>query len=158
MAEADPVLAGTFRPPSIPKGMLHVGVVTPEGAAYVGLARWVVVPAHDGEVAFHPGHAPFVGALGFGELRIVTPEGERRFYLEGGVVQVVDDAVAVLAEDVVPAASVDADAARRDLAHAHEMVPTSDEAFAERDRRERSARARLQVVARSVPAPVTIAH
>ena len=55
---------------------LQVSVVTPEGAAYEGEAANVVAPAFDGEVAFYPMHAPYVGVLGFGELRITRPDGE----------------------------------------------------------------------------------
>ena len=50
--------------------MLKVSVVTPEGAAYEGDASSLVAPAFDGEIAFYPMHAPFVGVLGNGELRI----------------------------------------------------------------------------------------
>ena len=45
---------------------LKVAVVTPEGAAYEGEASSLVAPAFDGEIAFYPSHAPFVGVLGQG--------------------------------------------------------------------------------------------
>ena len=125
---------------------LRVTVVTPEGAAYEGPAENVVVPAWDGEVAFLNQHAPFVGAVGIGELRVKPPEGEvQRFYLEGGVVQVLDNVVTVLAEAVKPSAELDADAARKELDEALQAVPTTDDAFAERDHAVESARARLKI-------------
>ena len=58
---------------------LNVAVITPEGAAYEGTASMVVVPAFDGEVAILVGHAPFVGALGAGEMRVTTGDDEQRF-------------------------------------------------------------------------------
>ena len=98
------------------RSSLNVAVVTPEGSAFEGTAESVVVPGHDGEVAFLRGHAPFVGAIGCGELRVKTPEGEmRRWYLEGGVAQVLDDDVAILADGILPAADVDAAQAQKDL-------------------------------------------
>jgi F-type H+-transporting ATPase subunit epsilon len=125
---------------------LVVAVVTPEGSAFEGAAASVVIPAHDGEVAFLPGHAPFVGAIGFGELRISpVGGGTERWYLEGGVAQVLDDQVAILAEGVVPVERLDAEAAARDLRAALARVPTDDEAFAARDRALESARARLRL-------------
>jgi F-type H+-transporting ATPase subunit epsilon len=127
---------------------LTVAVVTPEGMAYEGPASTVVVPGHDGEVAFLPGHAPFVGALGAGELRIETPQGPRRFFLEGGVVQVMRDSVSVLAERATDAAAVDAEKARADLARALAERPAGDEAIAARERRATAARARLRVASR----------
>jgi F0F1-type ATP synthase epsilon subunit len=119
----------------------------------------VVVPAHDGEVQFLPGHAAFVGALGAGELRIdaataggAASTGSGRWFLEGGVVEVVGGAVTVLAERVRPAASLDAAAARRDLAEALAVVATTDAAQALKERRVLSARARLRI-ASAAPAP-----
>ena len=92
--------------------MLEVSVVTPEGSAYEGEALSVVAPAFDGEIAFYPMHAPFVGVLGHGEMRITRIEDDEEkveyFYLAGGVVQVVDDHVSVLAETVLPMSELDA--------------------------------------------------
>ncbi|MFV1960079.1 MAG: F0F1 ATP synthase subunit epsilon [Planctomycetota bacterium] len=127
-------------------GALRVLVVTPEGRAFEGLAAGVVVPGWDGEVAFLPGHAAYVGAVGEGLLRVLPLEGdEGRWYLEGGVVQVLDGEVTVLAERVTPTGDLDLEAAARDLEAALAVVPSTDEAFAERDRAVRSARARLRV-------------
>jgi F-type H+-transporting ATPase subunit epsilon len=127
---------------------LRVSVITPEGRAFEGEAASVTLEAHDGQVAFLKGHAPFVGALGIGALA-VTPQGgaPRRWFLEGGVVQVADDQVSVLAERVVDVAALDAEAARKDLATALALVPTTDVAFAERDRALASARTRLRLAA-----------
>jgi F-type H+-transporting ATPase subunit epsilon len=80
-------------------GHLTLSLVSPEGTLFEGPADLVVVPGHDGEVAFLPGHAPYVGLLGVGELRFRSPAGgTRRFFLTGGVVQVVENTVAVLSE------------------------------------------------------------
>ena len=125
---------------------LTVAVVTPEGSAFEGTAQSVVVPGYDGEVAFLRGHAPFVGAIGHGELRVMTPEGEtRRWYLEGGVAQVLDDEVSILADGILPAAEVDAAQARQDLDAALASKPSSSDEFALRDRKLASAQARLRI-------------
>lgn len=124
---------------------LYVDVVTPEGLAFEGRAVSVVVPAHDGEVAFLPGHAAYVGALGFGELRVTTREGEvRRWYLEGGVAEVAAGRVTVLAERVLTRERVDAARALADLERALARVPTDEAAQALRDRALRSAHGRLR--------------
>ncbi len=128
------------------KGKLAVAVVTPEGKAFEGLAESVVVPGYDGEVAFLADHAPFVGAIGMGQLR-VKPDGADtlRWYLEGGVVQVLDGYVTILAEKVTPAEKVRAEDAETDLERAMQTVPTTDEAFLERDHALESARARKRI-------------
>ena len=133
------------RPDRTP-GTLWVSVVTPEGAAFEGEATSVVIPAHDGEVAFLAGHAAFVGAVGVGELRVHLPGATlHRFFLAGGVAQVLDNHVSILAEQVTPADGVDPDLARRDLEEALKALPTTGEMFIERDRALVSARARLIV-------------
>lgn len=125
---------------------LQVAVVTPEGSAFEGTAASVVVPGYDGEVAFLRGHAPFVGAIGHGELRVMTPAGETRsWYLEGGVAQVLDDEVTILADGILPAAEVDAAQARQDLDDALASKPSSSDEFALRDRKLASAQARLRI-------------
>ena len=134
-------------PPLEPQpGKLLVAVVTPEGNAFEGHATSVVVPAFDGEVAFLADHAPFVGAIGVGQLRVQPAEGDLlSWYLEGGVVQVLDGQVTILAEQVTPAADVKSDEAEADLEKALESVPTTDEAFQERDRALESARVRKRI-------------
>ena len=130
--------------------VLTVAVVTPEGSAFEGTAQSVVVPGYDGEVAFLRGHAPFVGAIGHGELRVMTPEGEtRNWYLEGGVAQVLDDEVTILADGILPAAEVDAAQARQDLDDALASTPSSSDEFALRDRKLASAQARLRIANRA---------
>jgi F-type H+-transporting ATPase subunit epsilon len=72
-------------------------LTTPEQNVYSGAATSVVVPAEDGLLGILPRHAPLVGSLGFGELRITTPSGTERFVIDGGFVLVTPGAVNVLA-------------------------------------------------------------
>lgn len=130
-------------------GHLTLSIVTPEGAAYDGPADMVVVPAHDGEVAFLPGHAPYVGLLGAGELRFHTSEGGTvRFFLAGGVVQVVENRVNVLAESVVPAANLDVAKAQAELDAATALPAATPEAADARRKAVTAARAKVRVAQR----------
>ena len=125
---------------------LTVAVVTPEGSAYEGEAESVIVPGYDGEVAFLRGHAAFVGAIGTGLLRVTDGEGKTlRWFLEGGVAQVLDDEVTVLADRIQRAEEVDAAVAKQDLEAALADVPVSEEEFAVRDQKLASAWARVRV-------------
>jgi len=79
-------------------GAMRVTVVSPEQVLYEGDASAVVVPAYDGKVGILPRHAPFMSLLGEGDL-VVRQGGEaRRFGVSGGFVQVVNNAVRVVAE------------------------------------------------------------
>ena len=130
---------------------LTVSVVTPEGAAYEGEAKHLVAPAFDGEIAFYPMHAPFVGVLGFGELRITRADDgvTDHFYLAGGVVQVADDAVTILAEAVTPTVKLDESGARSQLADAIAMPAEGDVGMDARFKAMDDARARIRVARRS---------
>ena len=77
---------------------LKVAVVSPEAILFEGAAASVVVPAYDGLVGVLPRHAPFLSLLGKGVLAVRAPEGEKRFTVQGGFVQVKDDVVRVVAE------------------------------------------------------------
>jgi F-type H+-transporting ATPase subunit epsilon len=76
--------------------MLTVTVISPEAVLFEGETDSVVVPAFDGEVGILTGHAPMMTLLGKGTLRIGG--GERRFAIEGGFLQVVDNQVRVVTE------------------------------------------------------------
>ena len=76
--------------------MLRVTVISPEAVLFEGETDSVVVPAFDGEVGILTGHAPMMTLLGKGTLRIGG--GERRFSIEGGFLQVVDNQVRVVTE------------------------------------------------------------
>jgi F-type H+-transporting ATPase subunit epsilon len=77
---------------------LRVSVISPVGTLYEGEADMVVAPAWDGEVGVLRGHAPFLVLLGSGPLRVRAADGEHRFQIAGGFMQVVDDVVTVLSE------------------------------------------------------------
>lgn len=78
--------------------MLNVTVISPEAVLFEGTTDSVVVPAFDGEVGILTGHAPMMTLLGRGTLRVGTGGGERRFTVDGGFLQVVDNQVRVVTE------------------------------------------------------------
>jgi F-type H+-transporting ATPase subunit epsilon len=130
-------------------GHLRLVAVTPETTVHDGAVDLVVVPGHDGEVAFLPGHAPYVGLLGAGEMRFHVPEGgTRHFFLQGGVVQTADDVVSVLADSIVPVEDLDEASARAELERALAAPATDDEALRARQRRADAARAKIRLATR----------
>ena len=81
---------------------LRVSVISPSAAAFSGAATSITAPAHDGELGILYGHAPMVVLLGEGLLHIRTDDGPHRFRVARGFLQVLDNTVAVLAEEVEP--------------------------------------------------------
>ena len=128
---------------------LTVRIVTPEAMVFDGRAEVVVVPSHDGETAFLRGHAAFVGLLGTGELRFETVAGTEHHFLQGGVVQVVDDVVTVLAESVIPVSALRADKAQADVEEANRMPGLTDEQHDRRTLALRAARVKLRLATKA---------
>ena len=72
-------------------------VVTPEATVVDKDARFVVAPLYDGEYGVAENHAPVVGRLGAGELRMTLLDGTiERWYVEGGFVEVVNNTISLL--------------------------------------------------------------
>jgi F-type H+-transporting ATPase subunit epsilon len=77
---------------------MRVTVVSPERQLYDAAATAVVAPAYDGRVGILPRHAPFLTLLGSGDLQVREGTTTRQFRIEGGFLQVVHNAVRVVAE------------------------------------------------------------
>ncbi|MEA2826057.1 MAG: F-type H+-transporting ATPase subunit epsilon [Actinomycetota bacterium] len=93
---------------------MHVELVSPERILYSGEAEMVICRTVDGgEIAFLAGHAPFLGALGDGLVRIKTSDGEEVAAVHGGFVEVRDNRVIVLSDVAELADQVDVERARR---------------------------------------------
>ena len=79
---------------------MHVTVISPERTVFDGSADAVIAPAYDGQVGILPRHAPFLTLLGKGVLTVRAAGAVSRFRLSGGFLQVVGDAVRVVADQV----------------------------------------------------------
>ena len=78
---------------------LRVEVVSPEKIVYSGDADMVSCRTTEGEIAFLTGHAPFLGALADGEVRVNQPGGQViTAQVSGGFVEVKSDTVSILAD------------------------------------------------------------
>ena len=129
--------------------MLQCIVVTPERTVYDQPAEFVALTLFDGEIGIAPGHAPMIGRLGYGEMRIGREVEAARYYVEGGFVEVLGDVVTVLTQRAVPAAEIDAAVAREQLQSAQSRRAATAEAVAVRDRAVAQARAQLRVARRA---------
>lgn len=102
---------------------LEVQVVSPERVLYEGEADMVVCRPADGDIAFLPGHVPFLGALGDDPVRILlVGGGEQAFAVHGGFVEVSNDHVTVLSDLAEAKEQIDVERARVALARAEEAL------------------------------------
>ena len=123
----------------------HCSVVTPERAVLECDANSAVFPAHDGDIGILPRRAPLLCRLGTGILRVKAEGEERKFYIDGGFGQMVDNKLTLLTEQARSADEVDLDAARLALKDARGMS-VEDAGYAERQAAIERARAQVKLV------------
>ena len=116
---------------------LQCVVVTPEKTLFDEWVDFVALPLYDGEAGVLPGRTPLIGRLGFGELRTKTGDVVKRYFIDGGFVQVRADVVTVLTNRAVPAQELDAAAAAKELEAAGSQTVTSESEFAEQEKGDR---------------------
>lgn len=129
-------------------GQLQCVVVTPERTVLDEQAEFVALPLFDGEIGILPSRSPMIGRLGFGEMRIKHNDHFRRYYVEGGFVEVVNDVVSVLTNRAVLAEELDEQVAKEDLVTALAREAHSPELMVARDRAVDQARAEIRVARR----------
>lgn len=124
---------------------LRVEVVSPERILWTGEADRVIARTlGGGEIAFMTGHAPFVGALDIGTVRVHSEDGtEETIAVHGGFVEVSHDNVTVLSDVAEVASQIDVERARAAQERAEHALRTEQDAEAEAALR----RARVRIAA-----------
>ena len=128
---------------------LKIVIVTPETTTLDQEADFVVLPLIDGESGVSANHAPMIGRLGPGELRVKDGNDTQRFYVDGGFVQIEDNTVSVLTGASSLASEIDAAEAKKALEAANEL-PSENAALAEVKRKAVSqAQSKIRVAEKS---------
>ncbi len=120
-------------------------VVTPAETAVETEATSISLPLFDGDKGVMADHAPMIGRLGSGELKLQGSEGASRFYIEGGFVQVLDNTVSILTNRVIAVEDLDSNTLQQDLSDALAMPGNNDEELDVRERAVDAVRAQLRV-------------
>jgi len=108
---------------------LRLVVVTPETTLLDEVVRSIQFPLFDGQMGILPGRAPAVGRLGAGELHFESGGGEKRFFVDGGFVQIKGPVVTLLTNRAFPIEQIDVAAAQAEYDAAMAMKPTDDAGF-----------------------------
>jgi F-type H+-transporting ATPase subunit epsilon len=115
---------------------LQVELVSPERILYSGEANMVIARTiGGGEIAFLPGHAPFVGALDIATVTIRADEGDELAAVHGGFVEVSDNVVTILSDVAELASQIDVDRAEAARERAEAKTRATDDAEAEAEAR-----------------------
>ncbi len=77
---------------------MQLEIVTPESNLFSGEATSVLCPGINGSFGILNNHAPMIATLDNGEIKITTSSEEKVIEISGGVVEVLNNKVIVLAE------------------------------------------------------------
>jgi F-type H+-transporting ATPase subunit epsilon len=121
---------------------MQVEVVSPERVLFSGEATMVILRTlGGGDIAFLPGHAPFLGALTEWSGQLHLADGTvKHVAIHNGFVEVSNNTVAILADTAELAEDIDVERAREALRVAQERTGRGDDAGAEAELRRAHAR------------------
>ena len=104
----------------------QVELVSPEAISYSGEAEMVIARTLEGgDIAFQPGHVPFIGVLAVWSVDVVRPDGDRDTIAEHqGFVQVAGTRVSILSDVSESSVDIDVDRARAAKGNAEAALTT----------------------------------
>lgn len=124
---------------------IQLEVVTPSRLVVSEEVDEVVAPGELGEFGVLPGHVPFISLLIPGELKFIRGGVEMKMIIWGGVAEVRDDRVNILTDNIEDPATINTEAARREMEAIMDQLKDfsgSDKEFKELNRRLKLAQVR----------------
>ncbi|MGX7197164.1 F0F1 ATP synthase subunit epsilon [Enterococcus olivae] len=109
---------------------LTVNIVTPSGIVYDHHAKLVVVRTINGELGILPQHAPIIVPLTIDEVRIKRIDSETHIdwiAVNGGIMEVRDDQVTIIADSAERAREIDLSRAERAKLRAERLIAEAKE-------------------------------
>ncbi|RIJ33535.1 ATP synthase F1 subunit epsilon [Pontibacter oryzae] len=79
---------------------MYLEIITPDKKVYAGEVEAAQFPGANGSFEVLDLHAPLISTLDKGDIRITTNKGQEFFTVDGGVVEVLNNKIIVLAESV----------------------------------------------------------
>jgi F-type H+-transporting ATPase subunit epsilon len=76
---------------------MQLEILTPDKSLFSGNAEAVTFPGADGQFQILKDHAALVASLAKGDIRVKTTQGEELIAVNGGVVEVLNNKIVVLA-------------------------------------------------------------
>lgn len=131
---------------------IKCSILTPDRELYEGEIAFAVVQAHNGEMGFLVDHAPLISELGLGEIRLQDGRTTEYFLVEGGIVEIRDNKMIVLAETALKKAELDRQQLENELkdviSRKHEEIKLFSPEWIKLQDQERRLKARLKVASR----------
>ena len=107
----------------------QVELVSPEAITYSGEAEMVIArTVEGGDIAFPPGHVPFIGVLAVWSVEVIRPDGDRDvFAVHRGFVQVAGTKISVLSDVSEKSTEIDTSRAQQAKENAESQLSQNSE-------------------------------
>lgn len=79
---------------------MYLEIITPDKKVFAGEVEAAQFPGTNGSFEVLNSHAPLISTMDRGRIRITTKQGQEFFTVDGGVVEVLNNKIIVLAESV----------------------------------------------------------
>ncbi len=79
---------------------MYLEIITPDKKVFEGEVAGAKFPGTQGSFEVLNNHAPIISTLENSEIRITTAAGQEFFQVDGGVVEVLNNKIIVLAESI----------------------------------------------------------
>lgn len=77
-------------------------IITPDQKVFSGEVKLLQVPGLDGSFEIMHKHAPVISIIGKGQVKVITQSDEKQYFeIEGGVVEMKNNNIILLAEHLV---------------------------------------------------------
>ncbi len=80
---------------------MYLEIITPDKKVFAGKVNVIQVPGSKGLFEVLEYHAPIISTLEKGKVKIVEGNTESFFHIQGGVIEVKDNHVIILAESII---------------------------------------------------------
>jgi F-type H+-transporting ATPase subunit epsilon len=124
-------------------------VVTPEQQLLDESLQQAIIPAADGLLGILTGRSPLLARLGAGPLRLDLASGQKRsYFIDGGIAQMIDNRLTILAHGAIPAEDLTAQVAQGEYDRAMARQPGNAVEAEQRQEDLRRARAKMMMAKR----------
>lgn len=101
---------------------IKLEVVTPTRAVLSEEVDEVVLPGSMGQMGILPGHLPLLTGLDVGAMILRTGGTERRFFIDKGFAEILDDKISVLTQSCEGVSEIDIEHARTEFKEAEKEI------------------------------------
>lgn len=107
---------------------LTISMVSPEKHLFSGQAKMIVARTTEGDIAFEPGHIPFVGVLLPGRVKVILEDGSNQLMaVHSGFVEVSHNEVSILSDVAELAHEIDVARAQEAQARAQAALTSNSD-------------------------------